>query len=177
MSLSSGIHLVLGGARSGKSRYAESIASDLENQESASVVYVATARSLDGEMEDRILQHQKDRPSKWLTVEEPLNLNTVLETVVQEVVLIDCLTLWLMNAMEDVDGMPRLIDEFLEQLEKTSKTVIIVSNEISMGVVPMGELSRRYVDELGRLHQKVGAIANRVTLMVAGIPHAIKSEN
>lgn len=165
-------HLVLGGARSGKSRYAESLA----KQSGQDVVYVATAQALDGEMDDRILQHQKDRPDHWQTIEEPLNLaKTITEFSQADVlVLVDCLTLWLMNVMHHEYDLTQAVDELLQALQEAKGQVILVSNEITMGVVPMGELSRNYVDNLGRLHQQVASQAQRVTLMVAGIPMSVK---
>lgn len=165
-------HLVLGGARSGKSRYAESLA----KQSGQDVVYVATAQALDGEMNDRILQHQKDRPDHWQTIEEPLNLAKTITEFSQAdvVVLVDCLTLWLMNVMHHEYDLTQAVDELLHALQEAKGQVILVSNEITMGVVPMGELSRNYVDNLGRLHQQVASQAQRVTLMVAGIPMSVK---
>lgn len=165
-------HLVLGGARSGKSRYAESLA----KQSGQDVVYVATAQALDGEMNDRILQHQKDRPDHWQTIEEPLNLAKTITEFSQAdvVVLVDCLTLWLMNVMHHEYDLTQAVDELLQALQEAKGQVILVSNEITMGVVPMGELSRNYVDNLGRLHQQVASQAQRVTLMVAGIPMSVK---
>lgn len=165
-------HLVLGGARSGKSRYAESLA----KQSGQDVVYVATAQALDGEMDDRILQHQKDRPDHWQTIEEPLNLAKTITEFSQAdvVVLVDCLTLWLMNVMHHEYDLTQAVDELLQALQEAKGQVILVSNEITMGVVPMGELSRNYVDNLGRLHQQVASQAQRVTLMVAGIPMSVK---
>lgn len=165
-------HLVLGGARSGKSRYAESLA----KQSGQNVVYVATAQALDGEMDDRILQHQKDRPDHWQTIEEPLNLAKTITEFSQAdvVVLVDCLTLWLMNVMHHEYDLTLTVDELLQALQEAKGQVILVSNEITMGVVPMGELSRNYVDNLGRLHQQVASQAQRVTLMVAGIPMSVK---
>jgi adenosylcobinamide kinase/adenosylcobinamide-phosphate guanylyltransferase len=165
-------HLILGGARSGKSGYAESLA----KQTGQTVVYVATAQALDGEMDDRISQHQKDRPDHWLTIEEPLNIASVIteHSQVDSVVLVDCLTLWLMNVMHHEYDLTQAVDEVLQALQGAKGQVIVVSNEITMGVVPMGELSRNYVDNLGRLHQQVAQQAQQVTLMVAGIPMTVK---
>lgn len=164
-------HLVLGGARSGKSRYAESVA----EQSQLPVIYVATAQARDGEMQARIAKHQADRPDHWQTVEVGADLAQVIRTHrrPEQCILVDCLTLWMMSLLE-ADCIETGVDQLLSALEDTQGPVILVSNEITMGVVPMGELSRRYVDELGRLHQRIAAQAQNVTLMVAGIPHSIK---
>lgn len=166
------VHLVLGGARSGKSGYAESLAT----QSHQAVVYVATAQALDGEMNERIAQHQQDRPSHWLTIEEPLKIAQVITEKSREetVILVDCLTLWLMSVMHYELDLTLAVDELLHALQQAKGLVILVSNEITMGVVPMGELSRNYVDNLGRLHQQVAQQAQQVTLMVAGIPMSVK---
>jgi adenosylcobinamide kinase/adenosylcobinamide-phosphate guanylyltransferase len=164
------LHLILGGARSGKSRYGESLAS--ENP--LDVLYVATARAYDSEMEKRIAQHKVDRPSHWESIEEPLDLCGVINSAEAHIVLVDCLTLWLMNLMDANRNIVDAVDDFLVALQSRTTPVILVSNEISMGVVPMGEMSRQYVDELGRLHQKIAQEADQVTLMVAGLPHKIK---
>ncbi|MGR6870799.1 bifunctional adenosylcobinamide kinase/adenosylcobinamide-phosphate guanylyltransferase [Pseudomonas sp. HK3] len=167
------VHLILGGARSGKSGYGESLA----KQANRGVTYVATAQALDGEMNERIAQHQRDRPDHWHTLEEPLALADVITTYSQpdNVVLVDCLTLWLMNVMHHELDLSTEVDAVLSALKQAQGLVILVSNEITMGVVPMGELSRRYVDNLGRLHQQIAKQANEVTLMVAGIPMVVKS--
>ena len=169
----SNVHLILGGARSGKSGYGESMA----KQTDLDVIYVATAQAHDQEMSERIAQHQLDRPKHWLTIEEPLALVDVIQahSKSNSVVLVDCLTLWLMNVMHHELDLAEQVDALLATLEQAPGLVILVSNEISMGVVPMGELSRRYVDNLGRLHQQIAKHAQQVTLMVAGIPMVVKS--
>jgi len=164
------LHLILGGARSGKSRYGESLASE----SLLDVQYVATARAYDSEMEKRIAQHKVDRPSHWESIEEPLDLCGVINSAEAHIILVDCLTLWLMNLMDANRNIVDAVDEFVATLQSRTTPVILVSNEISMGVVPMGEMSRQYVDELGRLHQKIAQEADQVTLMVAGLPHKIK---
>lgn len=164
------LHLILGGARSGKSRYGEGLAAE----SGYLVKYVATAKAYDSEMERRIEQHKLDRPDHWLSVEEPLALASLVGDSSGHIILVDCLTLWLMNLMEAEVDIVNAVDEFILSLQSRKSPVILVSNEISMGVVPMGEMSRMYVDELGRLHQKIAQIADQVTLMVAGLPHKIK---
>lgn len=164
------LHLILGGARSGKSRYGESLASE----STMDVRYLATARAFDDEMQSRIAQHQSDRPGHWETIEEPLDIARVIADASECIILVDCLTLWLMNLMDAGKDITESVDELLQALASRNTPVILVSNEITMGVVPMGELSRQYVDELGRLHQKIAQQADQVTLMVAGLPHKIK---
>jgi len=166
--------LILGGARSGKSRYAETLA----DQYSKDVLYLATSRALDDEMSARVEKHQLDRPSHWKTIEEPLDLNGVLKregNVPGRVILVDCLTLWLMNLLEEERDIADEVSGLLEQLPNLKSIVVFVSNEISMGVVPMGQLSRLFVDELGRLHQCLAQKVEAVTLMVAGIPLSVKA--
>jgi len=164
-------HLVLGGARSGKSRYAESLA----EQSGLPVMYVATAQARDQEMRERIEQHQADRPDHWHTREIGTELGDLIraERRPHQCIMVDCLTLWMMSLLE-ADNIESAVDDVLDALNSTEGPIVMVSNEITMGVVPMGELSRRYVDELGRLHQRIAAQCENVTLMVAGIPHPIK---
>ena len=165
-------HLVLGGARSGKSRYAEKLAAD----HNLPVTYVATAQIYDQEMQARVDQHQLDRPSHWTTVEVPIDLGYAVRQFRQpgHVLLVDCLTLWMMNVLDE-DQLTGSVNNLLQALEETQGPIAMVSNEITMGVVPMGELSRRFVDELGRLHQSIASQADQVTLMVAGLPMPVKS--
>lgn len=164
--------LVLGGARSGKSRYGEQLAKD----SGLEVIYVATAQAYDEEMVKRIAQHKLDRPDHWQSIEEPINLPKIIEesSHVKSIILVDCLTLWLMNLLEAKLDISTQVDILLSALDQSKGQVIMVSNEITMGVVPMGEMSRQYVDELGRMHQRIAELAQQVTLMVAGIPLSVK---
>ncbi len=164
--------LILGGVRSGKSRLAERYA--LES--GLAVVYIATAQVLDEEMRQRIFHHQARRPSDWQLVEAGQNLAEVLQREAAEgrCLLVDCLTLWLTQLLCDSDESLMQVSEFIEILPVLPGRIILVSNETNMGIVPMGELSRRYCDEMGRLHQQLGAICERVTLTVAGLPLIIK---
>jgi adenosylcobinamide kinase / adenosylcobinamide-phosphate guanylyltransferase len=165
------LHLILGGARSGKSRYAEQLACAAD----APVTYIATAQNTDAEMAARIAQHQADRPAHWQVRETPLALAAVIRAAVPgEVLLVDCLTLWLNNLHYHAQDAALACDELFAALHDSQNTVLLVSNEITMGVVPMGPESRRYVDDLGRLHQRLAQIAEQVTLLVAGIPLSIK---
>ena len=167
-------HLVLGGARSGKSRYAETLA----KQQQQPVVYVATAQIRDAEMQNRVDRHQADRPTHWATVEVTIDLPKAIREHRQpgQCVLVDCLTLWMMSLLE-ANAIEQGVDDLLDAIAQTQGPLVLVSNEITLGVVPLGELSRRYVDELGRLHQRIAAVASHVTLMVAGIPMAVKQPN
>lgn len=191
------IHLILGGARSGKSVYAEE-ESRLwqERNNPAEVIYLATARTnyqqespsseseptVDKEMLQRIEHHRNQRPDHWTTLEEPLYLARSLRVIEEDArnsqqktaVLIDCLTLWMLNLI-DAGCRESETEQFLRQLEKSRLPIVIVSNEVGLGVVPMGKLSREFVDELGRLHQAVAKRANRVTFVTAGLPMSLKN--
>ncbi|MAF86458.1 MAG: bifunctional adenosylcobinamide kinase/adenosylcobinamide-phosphate guanylyltransferase [Pseudomonas sp.] len=166
--------LILGGARSGKSRFAERLAAD----SGLAVTYIATSQPLDGEMTERIAHHRERRPAHWTLVEEPLQLARVLreQAAANRCLLVDCLTLWLTNLLM-LDDAARLAEErnaLLECLDGLPGRILLVSNETGLGVVPLGELTRRYVDEAGWLHQAVAERAQRVTFMVAGLPMTLK---
>jgi adenosylcobinamide kinase/adenosylcobinamide-phosphate guanylyltransferase len=166
--------LILGGVRSGKSRLAEQHAND----SGLDVVYVATAQVRDAEMQQRIAQHQARRPSHWQVVEAGHDLAQVLrqQAGAGRCVLVDCLTLWLTQLLCDLGDaeLRREVDAVLAVLPTLPGQIILVSNETNMGVVPLGELSRRYCDEAGRLYQQVGALCDRVILTVAGLPLIVK---
>ena len=168
------LQLILGGARSGKSRLAEKLASDGQLQ----VTYIATSQPLDGEMSQRVAQHRARRPAEWALIEEPLELARVLrETASAErCLLVDCLTLWLTNLLmlDDAQRLSAERDSLLECLASLPGEIIFVSNETGMGVVPLGELTRRYVDEAGWLHQALAERCQRVILTVAGLPLTLK---
>ena len=166
-------YLILGGARSGKSHFAESIAVATNKK----LVYIATAQALDEEMHARILHHQSSRIDQWITVEEPLSLAAILQQHSAEntCILVDCLTLWLTNILlagEEI--FQREHGGLLEALPKLSGNVIFVSNEVGMGIVAADPLSRRFVDEAGRLHQALAKLCDKVTLVVAGLPLTLK---
>ena len=168
------LNLILGGARSGKSRLAEQLASD----SGLPVTYIATSEPLDGEMNERVRMHRQRRPADWGLIEEPLALAAVLRREATEgrCLLVDCLTLWLTNLLM-LDNDQRLAEErdaLLDCLAQLPGTVILVSNETGLGVVPMGELTRRYVDQAGWLHQAVAERCQRVVLTVAGLPLMLK---
>lgn len=169
------VTLVLGGARSGKSAHAEGLAAASGRE----VVYIATAQAGDGEMAARIAHHRTSRPAGWLTVEEPLELLAAIERHPGKTVLVDCLTLWLSNLMfsseePDVGAIVRERARLCEGLKKVQGDVILVSNEVGMGIIPMGAVTRLFADEAGRLNQAVAAVADRVVLVAAGLPLVLK---
>lgn len=170
--------LILGGARSGKSNYAEVCAEKSQRN----VIYIATAQALDEEMQQRIEHHQQHRPEHWTLIEEPLDLVSALKThdSAFSCILVDCLTLWLSNHLCSEQYQAQLetnIDALIEIIPELRANVIFVSNEVSMGIVPMGELNREFVDQAGRLHQRLAEVCDTVTLMVAGIPSLVKGKN
>lgn len=166
--------LILGGARSGKSALAERLAQATAGE----VVYIATAQAHDAEMAARIAHHRDGRPADWRTVEEPLALAHALRVHARadRCVLVDCLTLWLSNLL-GADDEQRFAHErtaLLDSLPGLPGTIVLVSNEVGLGVVPMGALARRFVDEAGRLHQSLAARCERVLFVAAGLPLALK---
>jgi adenosylcobinamide kinase/adenosylcobinamide-phosphate guanylyltransferase len=166
--------LILGGARSGKSALAERLARESGNE----VVYIATAQAHDAEMAARIAHHRDRRPAHWQCVEEPLALTGALRAYARpdRCVLVDCLTLWLSNLLGDADDqrLGRECEALLEVLPALPGELLFVSNEVGLGVVPMGELTRRFVDEAGRLHQALAARCERVLFVAAGLPLPLK---
>ena len=170
------LQLILGGARSGKSRLAEQTA----KESGLSVVYIATAQALDEEMQQRIQHHQQQRPSHCQLCEEPIFLADQLLQLDQEnqLILVDCLTLWLTNLLlaEDTALQQQQTEKLMKVLPQLKSDIILVSNETGLGVVPMGEISRRFVDEAGRLHQALGQLADKVVFCVAGFPMILKGE-
>lgn len=167
--------MILGGVKSGKSRYAERLARDISD----SVTVVATAQALDEEMADRIARHQQDRPEGWRTVESPLYLAETLDTLHEaEVVIVDCLTLWLTNLLmqENKTLLELEVSKLNEAVERFPTSLILVSNETNMGIMPLGELTRKYCDAAGLLHQRLAKVCDRVELIVAGLPLTLKVE-
>ena len=177
--------LILGGARSCKSAYAEKLAA----ASGKSVIYIATAQASDDEMAARIDQHRSQRPVTWTTVEEPLALGAAMlaRSEPRSILLIDCLTVWLSNLLF-TDGMdfpevgritapPTFVAQrsfFLEALSQIPGDVVIVSNEVGMGIIPQGAITRWYVDEAGRLNQTVAAQCERAVWVAAGLPLILK---
>ncbi|MGF1731630.1 bifunctional adenosylcobinamide kinase/adenosylcobinamide-phosphate guanylyltransferase [Photobacterium kasasachensis] len=171
-----GTELILGGARSGKSSLAETLATE----SGLKVVYIATATAGDDEMAARIARHKTQRPQHWQLVEEPRDLASVIREYSKPsyCLLIDCLTLWLTNCLFDpkVNQHPwqERKQTFLHALSEAKGRIILVSNEVGQGVVPMGEVSRLFVDESGWLHQAIAKQAGRVVFVTAGIPQVLK---
>ena len=177
--------IVLGGARSGKSAHAEALASATGRD----VVYVATARPGDGEMAQRIAHHRASRPVHWTTVEETVHLGAAIThwAAPSRVVLVDCLTLWLSNVLFSSAGtypdtgpvtLPELFHTerraLLDAIANAAGDIVLVSNEVGMGIVPMGAVSRAFVDEQGRLNQALAAGCERAVFVVAGLPIVLK---
>ena len=165
--------LILGGARSGKSRYAERLALESGKE----TVYIATGWAGDEEMSARIARHREQRPQAWLTVEEPCALGKALQThaAVNRCLIVDCLTLWLANLLEQGDG--RFQQErgaLLDTLPNLPGTLCLVSNEVGLGIVPINPLARRFVDEAGWLHQDLAQLCERVVWIAAGLPQILK---
>ena len=163
--------LVLGGARSGKSAFAESLV-----QEHGRGIYVATAERVDEEMARRIEAHRARRGETWPTVEAPLALAEAIrrESAPQACLLVDCLTVWLGNLVHhgrDVDGAR---EELLESLRAAAGPVVVVANEVGLGIVPGNAMARAFRDHAGRLNQAVAAVAERVYFVAAGLPLALK---
>lgn len=169
------ITLVLGGARSGKSRWAEERAAEFSR-----VTYLATAQAGDTEMREKIARHRRDRPSPWRTVEVPIELPEKIrsESEDADVLLIDCFTLYVANVMgtgRNAEAHNRSrIRELLDAIRSSVTSIIAVSNEVGSGIVPAFRSGRVYRDMLGHLNQEVAAVADSVVLMVAGLPVAVK---
>ncbi len=166
--------LILGGARSGKSAYAQQLASD----SGLEVIYIATATGGDAEMQDRIQRHRADRPSHWRVIEEPVQLAETLKQHAsgERCLLVDCLTLWLSNLLGQGDEnlIQTEINRLLEIVPALPGRILFVSNETGLGIVPMGELTRRFCDESGLLHQRLAGLCESATFMVAGLPQKLK---
>jgi adenosylcobinamide kinase/adenosylcobinamide-phosphate guanylyltransferase len=169
------IILIIGGARSGKSIYAQELASNLSKK----IVYIATGEGLDGEMRKRIKKHKKLRKTEWKTIEEPRNIDkAVLNLKGRKIlVLIDCLTLLTSNLL--LEGLRereilRKIRDLLKTLKKKKFQAILVSNEVGLGIVPDNKLGRDFRDILGRVNQIAAQSAEKVYLMVSGLPVKVK---
>jgi adenosylcobinamide kinase / adenosylcobinamide-phosphate guanylyltransferase len=170
--------LIMGGARSGKSSFAQRLAKSVTGK----VIFLATAQAGDDEMTERIARHKASRPATWQTVEEPLEIASALqrEAATTDVVIIDCLTLWLNNLLLKESGASEAevldkVDSLLDVYQRGNAVYIIVSGEVGLGLVPPYPLGRLYRDILGWMNQKVAGRADKVFLMVAGIPLELKS--
>lgn len=165
------VSLILGGAKSGKSKYAEDLSANYENK-----LYIATAEARDEEMKDRIKAHQKQRGTNWQTIEEPLNIKDHLEAQNEpnSVILVDCMTIWLSNLFEQNCNIETETNLLLKTLPNCSADVIMVSNEVGLSIVPENALARKFRDEQGILNQKLAKVANNVVFIAAGLPINLK---
>lgn len=171
-------HLILGGARSGKSAFAEKLAIE----SSLNVTYIATAQIYDAEFGKRVEHHKVRRPEHWQTIEQPFNLAETLQTYakVDRCVIVDCLTLWLAQCICPDCAPPEGVDwaqeraGLLETLPTLAGTILLVSNEVGMGIVPLGEINRQFQDEQGRLNQALAQLADKVSFIAAGLPLTLK---
>lgn len=175
------IIFITGGARSGKSKFALKKANSINGKK----VYIATAEPLDEEMKERIERHKKERGEDWLTIEKSIKISPLIRELKEkyDVILLDCLTLWLSNLMVAGKGLSEETEEFVTTLRDfinpstfslKSSTLLIVSNEVGMGIVPENEVARRFRDMAGLLNQRVGEVAHEVYLLVSGIPLKLK---
>ncbi len=164
------VTLILGGARSGKSRHAEEIVQTL----APPWTYIATGQAFDDEMRERIAVHRRRRGEGWRTVEAPTDLAAALADTGETPVLVDCLTLWLSNLMLAAHDVATATSALEEALARRTAPTLLVSNEVGLGLVPETPLGRAFRDEAGRLNQRIAAKANRVLFIVAGLPVTVK---
>lgn len=164
--------LTIGGARSGKSRYAQARA----EATGLSPVFIATAQAFDDEMRDRIARHQSDRSAQWRTIEAPLDIAKAIahHAAPDRVLLVDCLTLWLTNLMLADHDIAASLDALIAAIAAAPGCVILVTNEVGCGIVPENALARRFRDEAGRVNQRVAACADEVMLLCAGLALKMK---
>ena len=164
--------LVLGGARSGKSRYAQTRAEALDGD----LVFVATAQALDDEMTGRIARHRADRGPRWITVEAPVELAAAVRAESREdrVLLIDCLTLWTTNLLLAERDIPAAAEALIAAVTDAAGPLILVANEVGLGIVPDNALARRFRDEAGRVNQQIAAAVDGVVFVAAGLPLKLK---
>ncbi|MBC3919606.1 bifunctional adenosylcobinamide kinase/adenosylcobinamide-phosphate guanylyltransferase [Undibacterium sp. CY18W] len=182
--------LIFGGARSGKSAFAEQLATRL-SKDQKEILYLATAKAGDAEMQERIAHHRTRRPAHWGTLEQGLELGATImaHSRADNIILVDCLTVWLSNLLfSESTDFPEIghitpppqfavqRQALLDALVQAPGQIILVSNEVGMGIVPMGAVSRWFVDEAGRLNQAVAAIADNVVWVAAGLPLYFKGQ-
>jgi len=170
--------LITGGVKCGKSRYALERAGETAGDK----VFLATAEALDVDMKQKIAMHQLERDGSFVTVEETIYLAKSLAGLTRqpELILIDCLTLWVCNLIHHFDDLNEVQQQkqlFLDQLQLINTNVIIVTNEVGLGVVGDNHLSRKYVDEIGTLNQEVAQVCDEVIMVVSGLPQVIKGQN
>ena len=170
------VTLVLGGARSGKSAYAEGCVERHAEISGGARVYLATAESRDDEMAARIAAHRARRGERWTTVEEPLDLPGALARAAQPgaAVVVDCLTLWLANLIERERDVEEEVRGLADGIARLNAPIVLVANEVGLGIVPDNALSRAFRDHAGRLNQRIAATADRVVFVAAGLPLVLK---
>ncbi|WP_447765168.1 bifunctional adenosylcobinamide kinase/adenosylcobinamide-phosphate guanylyltransferase [Sphingopyxis panaciterrae] len=170
--MTAGTHLILGGARSGKSRHAQSLAEAFDG----ALLYIATGEAFDAEMAERIARHRADRGPRWTTHEIPLALPAAIaaSSSARRLVLVECLTLWTSNLMHADRDIDTDISSLVDALDRAAGPVILVSNEVGLGIVPDNALARRFRDAAGRMNQAVAAAAQRVSFVAAGLPLRLK---
>ncbi len=166
------IVLILGGARSGKSGFALKTASGIPGRKA----FIATAQALDAEMEQRIARHKAARPDEWQVYEEPVNIRDLIARIhgSYDVLLVDCLTLWISNLMLGNDDVEDRARSFIDTLSACRSSVFIVSNEVGLGIVPDNRLAREFRDAAGTLNRMLGEVADEVYFVVAGLPIRMK---
>ena len=166
------VTLVLGGARSGKSSFAEKLVSERAGPRA----YIATAQARDDEMAARIKRHQQDRGENWTTCEEPVEISKTVRQISKghPVILIDCLTLWLSNLMEAGHDVDKATDDLIEVLQQISGDVVMVANEVGLGIVPANALARAFRDEAGRMNMRIAEAADTVYFVAAGLANKMK---
>ena len=163
--------LVLGGAASGKSKYAESII----RQSGKNPVYLATSQPFDDEMQAKVTAHRQQRGDGWDTIEEPINISKVLDSVNEtQAVLIDCATLWLGNLMHYDHDTDAAFDDLVAACRRCAAPVVIVSNELGMGLVPETSMGRKFRNLHGKMNQQIAAAADTVLFVAAGLPMTLK---
>ncbi len=167
-----GCTLIIGGAKSGKSSFALRLCSSMKGKK----IFVATAVATDSEMEEKIKRHRKERGKEWITIEEPVDIAEIIERFdsKETVILVDCLTFWLNNLFMKKENVEERIEKLIRILSGIKGNVVIVSNEVGMGIVPADEISRKYRELLGLLNQKIAHLAEKVVFMICGIPVLIK---
>lgn len=164
--------LVLGGARSGKSRYAETLSTRFPSR-----AYIATAQALDEEMSARIERHRLDRGALWITREAPLDLVAAVDGASEAFILIDCMTLWISNLMHAERDVGLEVVALCAALRRRAEPTVIVSNEVGQGIVPDNALARRFRDEQGLANRRLAEIADGVVMVMAGLPLVLKSRS
>lgn len=174
--MSSQIILITGGMRSGKSKEALKISKKFPGPK----IFVATAEAFDDGMRERIKRHKEERDKDFETIEEPLYLGKAIQKISSGVVIIDCLTVWTNNLLyhfnNDEKTIQIEIESFFKAVESSSLNLIIITNEVGSGVIPVSELSRKFIDRLGRLNQEIASISDEVILMTSGISLTIKGD-